>query len=85
MSARKQFSQKGQVVLTGTDPAPSGDYYAMQVVSEGGAVVASMDWSAGYSATGDWSQLASIPAGTVLTGQFRTLTLTSGEVILHKS
>jgi hypothetical protein len=82
MNNQLLFSQKGQVVLTGTTAAATSNYFAMQVIAD--AVVASMTWIEGYGATGDWSDLTVIPAGAVLCGRFNTLTLTSGEVILHK-
>lgn len=80
------YSVYGQEVEESTTAhtTPTGtEYYAMQVIAD--AVVASMTWAEDYAAAsdGDWSDLTSIPAGTVLTGRFTALTLTSGEVILH--
>lgn len=82
------FSQVGQVVVTSTD-AVVGDFYALQVIAE--AVVASMTWKTGYAvedgagSPADWSDFTAIPVGTILYGRFSALTLTSGEVILHKA
>lgn len=80
MSERLEFSLKGQTVVTGTS-AQTGDFYCMQVVAA--AVVSDMTWAPGYTAGAKWSALTSIPAGTFLYGRFVSLTLTSGEVILH--
>lgn len=76
------FSLSGQVVVTDTDPVAEADYYAMHALTD--VVVASMEWNSGYDATGDWSDITTIPKGAVLAGRFRTLTLTSGQAILHK-
>lgn len=74
----------GSVIVTNTS-AVSGDFYAMTTVAA--TVVSAMTWEAGYDAnsTDDWSDLTSIPAGVTLYGRFTSITLASGEVILHKS
>lgn len=82
MNNQLLFSQKGQVVVTGTSAAARADYFAVQVIAD--AVIASMEWNPDYDGTSDWSALGTISAGTVLAGRFKTLTLTSGKVILHK-
>jgi hypothetical protein len=82
MNTNLDFSLKGCVVINDTTAAPAAEYYACQVVAD--SVIASMTFSPTYDNTGDWSDLTSIPAGTLLFGRFTTLTLTSGEVILHK-
>jgi len=69
------------VTVTGTS-ATAGLFGAMQVVSA--AVVSAMTWADDNQHTGDWSDLASIPAGTMLYGEFDSITLTSGEVVLYK-
>lgn len=76
------FSQKGQVVLTDTTPAPTSNYFAFQAITA--CVISSITWVDGYAATNDWTDLTSIPAGCVLAGRFKTLTLASGEGIAHK-
>jgi len=76
----QHFSSKGQVVVVDTS-AHVGQFYAMQVIAE--TVVASMVFEPGYVVIGDWSDLTTIPAGVTLFGRFTSITLTSGEVILH--
>lgn len=81
-SSPLDWSLKGQVILTDTSAAPTANYYAMHVIAA--AVVSEITYVPGYDVTGDWSDLTTIPAGAVLAGRFLTLTLASGEVILHK-
>jgi hypothetical protein len=76
------FSQSGQVVIVNTTAAPTSNYYAVQVLAD--AVIASIVYDPGYDITGSWASFTVINAGTVLAGRFKTLTLTSGQVILHK-
>lgn len=72
----------GAVVLTGTSPAATSEYFAVQVIAA--AVIASVTYTPSANMTGTWTSLTSIPAGTILYGRFSTLTLTSGQVVLYK-
>lgn len=72
----------GAVVLTDATPAPTAEYFAVQVIAA--AAISAVTYSNNSNMTGSWTSLTSIPAGTILYGRFTTLTLTSGQVILHK-
>lgn len=73
----------GQVVVDDTNTY-TDKFGGMLVVAD--AVVATMSWSDYYEedSSGDWSDLTEIKAGTYLPGEFDSITLTSGEVILYK-
>lgn len=58
-------------------------YYAMLVIAD--AVVSAMTFANTANHDGDWSDFTSIPAGTLLMGNFTSLTLTSGEVLLYRN
>lgn len=82
MSSLLDWSLKGQVVLTDTSAAPTSNYFAVHVIAD--AVIDAVTYADGYDITGDWTDLTVVRAGAVLAGRFKTLTLASGEVILHK-
>jgi hypothetical protein len=73
---------KGSVIVTNTNAAPTSEYFAVQVVAA--AVISSVTFSPNTDVTGSWTSFTSIPAGTILYGRFKTLTLTSGQVVLYK-
>lgn len=80
------YSVYGQICEAGTtsrEAAAGEEFYAIQVIAD--AVVANMTWLSDYSNINDWSAFTGgIPAGTVLTGRFSQIQLTSGSIIIHK-
>jgi hypothetical protein len=82
MSSKLDWSLRGQVVLTGTSAAPTSNYFALHVIAD--AVISSVTFADGYEMTGSWIDLGTLNAGCVIAGRFKTLTLASGKVILHK-
>lgn len=75
---------KGQDIVDGTSEV-TGSFSGMLVVAE--AVVSAMKWDSGYHVTSGktWADLGTLPAGIYLPGLFKSLTLTSGKVILIRA
>jgi len=71
----------GQIVVT-DDTTHTGEFFAFHALTP--CVVNSVTFRAGYSVTGSWASLTSIPAGAVVGGYFTSFKLTSGEGILYK-
>lgn len=79
----RDFALRGQEVIDDTN-AHTGVFYALQVVTA--TAVSAMTWADGYNVnTGkDWSDVGTIPAGTLLKGQFTSITLSSGTAIAYR-
>ena len=78
----KGTGQYGGVAIVGTDevePATGYQFYAVHVVAD--AVVAAQGDVIATNV--DLTDIASIPAGTVIYGKWNALTLTSGSVIAY--
>jgi hypothetical protein len=80
-SIAAEHAVKGQDIVDGTS-AVTGSFSGMLVVAD--TVVSAMKFSDGYPVTASktWANLGTIPAGVYLPGHFRSITLTSGKVIL---
>lgn len=81
MSANLEFSQVGHEAVVNTS-AHSGAYFGLTVMAD--AVVSAITYATDYEATGDLSDFTSLPAGVTVLCRFTSITLTSGEVLLHK-
>ena len=74
-----ELGQRGVVDETGTTAITGGDFIAIQCITD--AVFSSLTETA---KTGDALTGITIPAGTLLRGQFTAFTLTSGAVRAYK-
>lgn len=76
--ATAEFGQRGVIVETGTSALTGLDAYAIQLLAD--TEFATLTES---NKTGDNMTGFSIPAGTVLFGNFSAVTLTSGAVRIY--
>jgi hypothetical protein len=76
--ATAEFGQRGVIVETGTTAITGIDAYAIQLLADTTFATLTEDNKSGDNMTG-----FSIPAGTVLFGNFRAVTLTSGAIRIY--
>lgn len=78
-TAALDYAHRGQEIIDGTS-AYTGQFCALQCITE--CTVAAMSWTDSYLAnvttSKTWADLDAIPAGTILLGRFKSITLTSG-------
>lgn len=79
----RDWAMRGQEVIDDTS-AHTGTFYALHVVTA--TAVSAMTFAAGYNVNSgkDWSDVGTIPAGTLLKGQFTSITLSSGTAIAYR-
>ena len=71
---------RGGVVISDTNPH-TGRFVSLQIMSD--TVVGAMVWSDGARMEGDWTDLGTILAGTIIGGLFSSITLSSGKAIAY--
>jgi hypothetical protein len=76
--ATAEFGQRGVIVETGTTALTGLDAYAIQLLADTTFATLTEDNRTGDAMTG-----FSIPAGMILYGNFRAVTLTSGAVRIY--
>lgn len=76
--ATAEFGQRGVIVETGTTALTGLDAYAIQLLADTTFATLTEDNRAGDAMTG-----FAIPAGMILYGNFRAVTLTSGAVRIY--
>ena len=76
--ATAEFGQRGVIVETGTTALTGLDAYAIQLLSDTTFATLTEDNRTGDAMTG-----FAIPAGIILYGNFRAVTLTSGAVRIY--
>lgn len=76
--ATAEFGQRGVIVETGTTALTGLDAYAIQLLADTTFVTLTEDNRTGDAMTG-----FAIPAGMILYGNFRAVTLTSGAVRIY--
>lgn len=80
-SVSRDHSDVGFDVLTGTESAPTGDYYGITVLDD--AVVDSITLKPGYVANGLTGK--TLPKGTYRPCLFTELTLASGTICVERA
>lgn len=76
--ATAEFGQRGVIVETGTTALTGLDAYAIQLLADTTFATLTEDNRTGDAMTG-----FSIPAGMIIYGNFRAVTLTSGAVRIY--
>lgn len=79
----RDFALNGQEIIDDTS-AHTGTFYALQVVTA--TAVSAMTFASGYNVNSgkSWADVGTIPAGTLLRGQFTSITLSSGTAIAYR-
>lgn len=76
--ANAEFGQRGVIIETGTTALTGLDAYAIQLLADTTFATLTEDNRTGDAMTG-----FAIPAGMILYGNFRAMTLTSGAVRIY--